>query len=387
MLVGLGSLLLWVLLFLAPVRRSTRSTRSIRIALAVFLLCVGISYVLAMSRPLPPDELSPADVALVALASWSGTLLLTQDGIHERARLDTLVWRFVACGGVVAALGLVQVFTRQLWVDQLSIPGLSGAAEYALSSRGGFPRPAGTAIHPIEYGVLLAMLLPLSLHVAFWHQHRAAWIRWLPAIAIMAIIPLSSSRSAYLGAGLALVICMVGWTRAQRLRIGAVAAAGVVTILVVAPNFFNGIVRLFTGASDDPSVASRTDSFTLAFEFIDRNPLFGRGLGTFLPKYRIFDNQFLLLLVTIGIIGTAAFIAIWATTVLSLAGLRRHETDQGSRDFAMALIAAVTAGFVGLFMFDAFAFPMTIGTLFLVIGIAGGFRRITDVARETRALT
>src|SRR5690242_19200891 len=155
MLFGLGSLLLWLLLFLRVNGRPSSESQPVRIALGVFLFSAGVSYVLAMSRPMSPDEISPAAVAILALASWSGTLLLTHDGLYERRRLDILVWRLAICGGLIAALGLVQIATRRLWVDQLTIPGLYNSPGYGLSSRGGYPRPAGTATHPIEYGVLL----------------------------------------------------------------------------------------------------------------------------------------------------------------------------------------------------------------------------------------
>ena len=377
MLFGLGSLVLWLLLFLRPSRQAVFPRQPLRVALAALLFCVGTSFVLAMSRPMSPDEVSPAQVAVLALASWSGTLLLTHDAVYERSRLDTAVWRLAVCGGLIAALGLVQIGTRRLWVDQLSIPGLHGAAVYGLAMRGGFPRPAGTSTHPIEYGVLLAMLLPLALHVAFHHTHRGVLVRWLPALALGGIVPLTSSRSAYLGALVALVICMVGWPRSRRLRVLGVCGVGVLVMLVVTPNFVNSVIALFTGVSDDPSVTSRTDSYSLAFEFFDRHPWFGRGLGTFLPKYRIFDNQYLLLLVTVGVVGFLAFLALGVTAVLLTLRLRQRVADPATRDLATALCAAVCAGFGCLFLFDAFAFPMTMGTLFLILGLAGALRRIT----------
>ncbi|WP_153503471.1 O-antigen ligase family protein [Cumulibacter manganitolerans] len=375
MLFGLGSLLLWMILFLGVDRPRSTRLHPIRAALGVFVLSVGVSFVLAVSGPLSPDELSPADVALLALASWSGTLLLTQDGVHDRGRLDTLIWRLTVCGGLIAVLGLIQVATRQLWVDRLSIPGLFSAPAYGLTTRGGYPRPAGTAIHPIEYGVLLAMLLPIALHVGFFHTHRRTTVRWAPALALAAIIPLTSSRSAYLGAAIGLTFCLISWPRVRRLRMIGVGVAGILAMMVIAPNFLNSLIGLFTGAAEDPSIASRTDSFSLAFEFIGRDPWFGRGLGTFLPKYRIFDNQYLLLLVTVGIVGTVAFLLVGLTAVSVLLSLRSGLQDPASRDLAMALIGSVCAGFSCLFMFDAFAFPMTMGTLFFVLGLAGALHR------------
>lgn len=376
MLFGLGSLVLWFLLLLGAARKAVIEPQPIRIALGALLFSIAVSYVLAMGRPMSPDEISPADVAVLALASWSGTLLLTHDGIHTRNRLDTLVWRFAVCGGMIAALGIVQVITRQPWVDQLTIPGLTSSPAYGLISRGGFPRPAGTAIHPIEYGVILAMLLPIVLHVGFHHSHRGPIVRWLPAVAVAGIIPLTSSRSAYLGALIGLIVCFIGWSRQRRLLVLGVAVGGVLAMMVVTPNLLNSIIGMFTGAAEDPSITSRTDSFSLAFDFVANHPWFGRGLGTFLPKYRIFDNQYLLLLVTAGIVGTVAFLGLGITGVVTMFRLRTQLRDDASRDLAISLAAAVCAGFSCLFMFDAFAFPMTMGTLFLLLGLAGAFRRI-----------
>lgn len=376
MLLGLGSLVLWALLFVGGMRRPSAGAQPVRIALGLLLLCVGISYVLAMARPMSPDEVSPADVAVLALASWSGTLLLTHDTIPSRSRLDTLLWRIAVCGALIALLGIVQVLTRELLVDQLTLPGLTSTPGYGLSTRGGFPRPSGTSTHPIEYGVILAMLLPIALHVGLHHKDRGAIVRWLPALPLVALIPLTSSRSAYLGALIAVAVCMIGWNRRRRLQALALGLAGLLAMLVVSPNRLNSITGLFTGAADDPSITSRTDSFALAGEFIARSPVFGRGLGTFLPKYRILDNQYLLLLVTIGIIGTLAFLALGVTAVVLLARLRRTARHDATRALAMALAAAVCAGFACLFMFDAFAFPMTTGTLFLILGLAGALWRL-----------
>jgi O-antigen ligase len=378
MLFGLGSLVLWFCLRLGAGHSSWTDSQPIRIALGVFLVSVGITFVLAMSAPLPAPEISPADVALLALASWSGTLLLTHDNVPERSRLETLIWRICVCGAIIALLGIFQVLTRQVWVDRISIPGLTGTPGYGLNARGGFPRPAGTATHPIEYGTLVTMILPIALYVGFNQKTRPLLVRWLPAAALSAVVPLTSSRSAYLGAAVALIVCLLGWSRRRRLRVLAVVIAGVAAMSVVTPNLFKSIIGLFAGASNDPSIASRTDSYSLAAEFLARKPLFGRGLGTFLPIYRIFDNEYLLLLVTIGVIGTAAFLALGITAFVTMVRLRSRLPDEGSRDLAMALAAAMATGFVCLFTFDAFAFPMTMGLLFLVLGLAGALRRVEN---------
>jgi O-antigen ligase len=379
-LFGLDSLFVWFLLRIGATQTTPSGLQPIRIALLMFLLSAGISYLSAMSAPMSSDEISPADVALLAVASWSGTFLLSHDFIFDRKRLDTLIWRLCVCGGLIALLGIVQVLTRKVWVDQFSIPGLTGSPAYGLNSRGGFPRPVGFATHPIEFGTLIAMILPLALYVGFTHSGRRLIVRWLPAGALAALVPLTSSRSAYLGAAIGLVICMAGWSKARRLKVLGLIGVGIGAMSVVTPNLVSSIIGLFSGAGDDPSVESRTGSFALAIQFIEQKPWFGRGLGTFLPKYRIFDNEYLLLLVTVGIIGTVAFLALGVTAFATLLSLRARIVDEGSRDLAMALAASCAAGFACLFMFDAFAFPMTMGLLFLVLGMGGAFRRIEQAS-------
>ncbi|MGI5189645.1 O-antigen ligase family protein [Promicromonospora sp. CA-289599] len=373
MVLGLVSLLLWVLIGVGAIGPSLSRPRQVRVALGLFLFGVGVSYVIAMSRPVVSGEVSPADVGLLSLLAWSGMLLLAHDGIGSPARRDVLVWRLALAGGALAVLGLAQFAVGELFVDRISLPGLTLTSPYELGERNGRVRPQGTATHPIEYGVLVTMLLPLALHVGFQHTERRALVRWAPAAAALALVPASGSRSAYVGAAVGLVILLIGWRGSRRRVMLGVTAAGTAVGLVVAPAMLASILGLFTGAADDPSVASRTGSFALAGDFIARDPLFGRGLGTFLPTYRIFDNQYLLLLVTVGVVGTALFCGLGAAAVRALvrARARSVDTDARSHDLALALIASVVVGFVSLFFFDTFAFPMTMGALFLLIGLTG----------------
>jgi O-antigen ligase len=373
MVLGLVSLLLWVLIGVGAAGPTLSRPRQVRVALGLFLFGVGVSYVIAMSRPVVSGEVSPADVGLLSLLAWSGMLLLAHDGIGSPARRDVLVWRLALAGGALAVLGLAQFAVGELFVDRISVPGLTLTSPYELGERNGRVRPQGTAAHPIEYGVLVTMLLPLALHVGFQHTERRALVRWAPAAASLALVPASGSRSAYVGAAVGLVILLIGWRGSRRRVMLGITAAGTAVGMVVAPAMLASILGLFTGAADDPSVASRTGSFALAGEFIARDPLFGRGLGTFLPTYRIFDNQYLLLLVTIGVVGTALFCGLGAAAVraLVLARAQSVDTDPRSHDLALALIASVVVGFVSLFFFDAFAFPMTMGALFLLIGLTG----------------
>ncbi|WP_406031002.1 O-antigen ligase family protein [Nocardioides sp. NBC_00163] len=385
MLMGLGSFALWVLLSIGRPLPVDRPPQPMRVVLALFLFSVGVTYVIAMSRPISRDEVSPADVAILAMVSWVGTLLLAGDAIPSMARVHVLVWRLVVGGTFLAILGLAQFFLRQIFVDRISVPVLTPVTTVELAMRNGLVRPAGTALSPIEYGTLMGMLVPIALHVGFQHRNLNPLVRWAPVVLICMIIAASSSRSAYLGAAIAVAVCMVGWSRKQRAMVLGLAVGGLGLVFLVAPRIINSVTGMFVGAEEDPSVTSRTDSYGVAWFFVDRNPFFGRGLGTFLPKYRIFDNQYLQMMVSVGIIGVLLFAAFIIATFIQLSRVYRACEDPKTRDLVVALIGAAAAGFAGLAFFDAFAFPMTMGTIFLVLGLASAVTRLNALSPSAKA--
>ncbi|MGF6823707.1 O-antigen ligase [Microbacterium sp. ZKA21] len=380
MLMGLVSLLFWLTLLMMR-RHSAVVLRfyPLRWALGFLIFASGISYALAMSRPINVDEISPADVALLSLLSWAGTMLLAADTIPTRRRVDDLVWRVALAGGLLALLGLAQVATEQSITNLISIPGLREIGSADLVYRNGFVRPNGTATHPIEYGAIVAMILPLALHVGLYHTTRPLLLRWMPSAAIVAVVGVSGSRSAYLCAIAGVLICLFAWTPVLRRWMLGLAAAALVIVSLLWPRMLRFIFSLFDDPENDPSITSRTDSFDFAWTFLAHDPLFGRGFGTFLPKYRIFDNQYLVQLVSVGIIGTLALVLIGWVAIAELRRVARRAPGEPfirTRDLTAAIAGAIVAGFISMAFFDAFAFPMTMGTLFLLLGIAGAIARL-----------
>lgn len=371
---GLGCAFVWLLAQLWRRTSEPGSRRPIRFALALFLVCVGISYAWAMTRPIESDELSQADVALLSILSMAGVFLVAHDGLVRLRDIDTIARRLSLAGGLMATLGLVQFVTRQALVDRISIPGLTAINGTGVVYRNGLVRVAGTATHPIEFGALLTVLLPIAIYCGLHPRPgRRRLRRWLPAAAIFVALALSGSRSAYVGFALVFVVLLAGWPRRRRWLIGSLGVVGVALMCLAVPPLFRSVRSMFGTAKDDPSIASRTDSYAIATQFFERWPLFGHGMGTFLPKYRIFDNAYLGLLVSVGIVGAIAFVALPLTAVWLLLRRRRLWSDAQSRDLALSIAAGVVAGAASMAFFDAFGFPMTMGTVFFALGLAGAF--------------
>ena len=382
--VGLGCAMWWLFTQLARPVPGTAGRQPVRACMIGFVLAVLASFVAACVRPIDPIEFSSATLALVLLGGWSGVLLVANDGIPDLDRLLVLVRRLVALGAAMAALGIVQFLTHQPLVDRLSIPGLvSNHAGFGLTMREGFTRPAGTATHPIEYGAVVTMILPLALSLAMGDRERSAVRRWAPVALIAVCVPLSISRSALLACAVGTVVVLVSWPRRARRAAFGVTLVGSVAVYLLIPGMLGSLLGLFTGISGDSSAQSRTGSYAIAADFVSRAPLFGRGFQTFLPSYRILDNQYLGLLIEIGVVGLAAVLLLVGSGLLAARTTRVVRTSETVTHLGQGLLGAVAAGAVTLALFDALSFPMSAGVFFLVLGIAGAARRL--VLAEERA--
>jgi O-antigen ligase len=376
-LVGQVALVWWITHRVARAvgRRALR--QPVRVALLLFLAAVMISYVAAMMRPIDAEEVRAADRGLLMVMSWLGVCLLTMDGVTSRQRLDTLARRVAVAAGAVGLLAICQYVTRQSLVDRISIPGLTANSDAAvLALRDGVLRPAGTAVHPIELGVVLTMALPLAVYYAMRGLDRPLWRRSLPLFLIACATPLSVSRSAVLCSAASALILIPALPRRMRSRAYLLLLGFGALVYVAVPGMITTMLNLFLGAANDSSALSRTNSYSIAFDFIGRAPVVGRGFGTFLPKYRILDNQYLGTLIEMGVIGLVATLALFVTGIVVARGVRRLTDDGDAAFLGQALAASMAAGALSFAFFDAFAFPMVPGLMFLFLGAAAALRRL-----------
>lgn len=362
----------WLWVRFSDRARTPTQAHPVRTAMVVFASFLAISYIAATTRAINGNELSTADTGMLLLAGWVGLVLVTDAGVPSMERLEAVLRRLAMGGGLVAALGLLQFATGRAYTNLIQIPGLeTNQVLTSVLSRDSYVRPSGTALHPIEFGVSMTILLPICLHVALHATELGRIRRWFPVAAIAMAIPLSISRSAIVGAVVVLAVLLPTWPGRTRLGALCLVPVALVVVFVSVPGMLGTITKLFTGISGDDSALSRTNSYPLAFEFIERAPVFGRGFQTFLPSYRILDNQYLGLLIEVGFAGVAALLGVFVTAILTAFVARRRFTDARSRSAAAALAAAVAAPTACLAFVDGFAFPMMAGLTFLSAGLIG----------------
>ena len=354
----------------------------VRFVFAVLFIIALISFAVALLRGQPDDQVSPAFTALVRLLSWAGVLLITIDGIRTRGDLERIIRRIGIGAGLLAALGIAQFITKSSLLDFFAtIPGIT-LPFVDVAERGGVTRVPGTAIHPLEYATVLNATLPLVIaaaisHGLHWQLKRGKLGWWIPVVLISLSALIAVSRSAIIGFAVAAVSMIPVLPRRYRgpLIVGGLVLAAAAVIAI--PGLFATTLSLFAGAGTDPSTQSRTSGLALAPGFVAASPLVGVGFGTFLPRYYIFDNEWVLVAIELGILGVIAFGAIFLSAIWSGITARKRSTDSGIRLLGYALAASVVNIAVLFAFFDGLSFPQSGGIFFLIVGLCGALRAIS----------
>jgi len=363
-----------------------------RLALLAFGAVVLVSYASAILQARVPLEARGADRGLVVTISLLGVALLASEMIPTRARLDAVLKAAVVAGAIAAAVAIVQFAFSYDVTKYVGIPGFSRVhtGYETITRRAGFNRVSGTALWPIELSAALTMLIPIGLHFIFVTRR----LRWVIVTALIAAaVPLSISRTGVIGLVTVAVVLLPAWPKEFRRRVTLATLSLVVAVSIAVPGLISALYRLFSKAGHDDSVTAREKDWAVAERYFNRQPWFGRGFGTFIPsQFRVFDNQYLLNLVEIGLIGTLAFLVVLFVGIGAARAVRRLSRDAGDRDLAQALIASILVALVTCVTFDFLSFPLARGVVFLLLGCAGALLRFqraehaVDEEADTRAV-
>jgi hypothetical protein len=250
----------------------------------------------------------------------------------------------VACA--VVAIGVIERITGFGWANfffrNLPLRFLAAGGE-PLQQRAG-TRVNVSAQFALEYGWVMVMLLPLLLVVAArWARARRDRFRRLPLLAaalpvvagVTIIFAKSRSAEVAMGVAIVLVVLLSGANRILT-RAAVLAAIGALVLLAVHPAFFTEAFR--AGASDPLSV--RLNRIPILFGSTTGRPFTGIGLSSQLFGA---DNGYVVLFVTVGMVGVLAWAVASTTAVVSSTrGLRapRHSDER-------LLAAACVVGLVG----------------------------------------
>lgn len=382
LLVGLFCAYWWLASRLVPAMGSGDHARQpVHWVILPYAAFMVLGYAVANTRSLTPLETSSANRALITLASLCGVALLTADGVRSRERLNFVLGSVVVAGAAMAGIGIIQ-FAGWDPVPLIRVPGLRYDARFlALPTRATFNRPYGTALHPIEFSVVCAAVLPLAIHYGMHSLTKRLRISsWVAAGMLALAVPMSLSRSGIVVLVVAMTYLAAGWRWRQQLT--AAAYAGAFTVLVAAgiPGLIGTLRSLFLNAGTDPSIVSRQERIPRVLDLIAERPWLGRGYGTYTPEeYFLLDNQYFETAIESGMIGVVVVVSTLFVGGICIArGARRRARTEASYHLGQTLAAPIAGFAVATYTFDAFFYPAFTGILFLLIGAAGALWRIEE---------
>ena len=352
-------------------------------AFAIILVAVFGSLAVNVGRVAPLQ--TPVLKAITFLLSFILIHYFIVSVVRTTRGVETMAKILVCCGSVVAVFAVVQQRTQFNLFDHVGkVLPLLRYEEPPSAVRDGLLRAVASASHPIELGAMLAMLVPISLALAFTGGRR--W--WITTGLLVVGLMASVSRTPVLvtiTAGLILL-----WLRPRDMRrliplliplviVVKIALPG--SIATVKNAFFppGGIVAEATTLAPgaDPLLAGgRVRQFGPTLREAAGKPVFGQGYATrqtgFYNPLRnapILDNQWLGLALELGLVGVFGWIVLLVGGARRLAHRAREEIGPDGW-LAAAFAASIVAFGVGMFTFDSLAFTQVTFVFWIIVSLS-----------------
>jgi O-antigen ligase len=325
---------------------------------------------------------------MIMMISYTAVALYAMTRV-ETERQFTIVLGCLAIGlTFMCVVGLLQKTTaidlRYLFQPPGFVVNTESVGE---AERFGSTRVPATSGHPIEFSVLAAVTVPLTIHFARYAASRQ--VRWLAMLACgfaLLALPAAVSRTGVVGIGAALLVYMWRfkvWELALAVIGAAVWVAGYIALV---PATANALWETITNSEHDDSVLGRTADYAVVSKTFHDHPVFGLGLGANPPtEYGYLDNEWLMAIVQGGSVGAAAMIMLTAGGIFGISAALRTATTPLERDRAYAIGAAFVAILTSSATFDLFSYQQASLIFFLLFGLLwANYKVLVPEARTAR---
>jgi hypothetical protein len=370
-----GIVLVWLFALLAGGRDAPRlRLNTLTIAVLAFVAVAFGSVLLNAQVLANSGDLTLASKKLVLLGAYVMFFYVAATSLRAR---DVPGFCLLIVGlACVTALGGIWEYRTgvNLFYDstaKLLPPGFSLLGETGDSE---FGRPAVTG--PTQHGLALTTVLALALPFAVvgiekaWEQrHKVAYALATALILAGAVATLRKTAAVL---PLAALLVLLAYRRREMMRLAPLGLVLIVVIQALSPGALASIRGQLQPekVSGNVSTQGRTEDYDAVGPDIKAHLATGRGFGAFdSHKYRLLDNQYLGLLIEVGILGLVAYV-VMLLAVMRVAHpvIRSHDPTRAPP--ALAASAGVAAFLVCNALYDTLAFAQAPYLLFFVAALA-----------------
>lgn len=308
---GVGTLtrLLGILAFFAGAiaavrKKSIRPLNVVMIVAALFVLWSGLTYFWSLDRP-------ATAIRAFTLAELWVMLWLIWNFCREPARQDQLIQACV--WGAVAASSIAY-------------------ARYFQHRQTYWRRYAAGGFDPNDFGLILALAVPLALYLALRAKGWRVWCFRAAVLVMLAAILLTASRTALIATFVAFGFGLWTWHRAdlsQKVSTTVLAALLALGVFQFAPAASRARLATIPNELTQGTFHGRTRIWKTGLKVLKSHPLLGVGSGAYpeavrpwlgvpaVPGFRyVAHNTFLSVLVECGVVGFCLYGLLLALLVL-----------------------------------------------------------------------
>jgi O-antigen ligase len=363
--------LVWAASLLAggPAAPRLRSSRLNRVVL-VFVAVAVVSILLNLDRM---ELLGEADMAIKKLAlllSYVAFFFIVASSVRP-GELRNFTILFVSLASI-AALGTIWEYRTDFnafyeWAGQLLPSGLFKVVPDRIDPR--FERAAvtGPAVHGLAIATMLAIALPFAIAAGLAAKRRKTKLLYLVATAIILTGAVSTIRKTAAVVPVAALVTVFAFRPRELIRLAPVGLVLLIFMHGLAPGAAGQIKSQMSSLMQRQSTEGRTSDYDAIGPDILAHQTFGRGWGSYdAERYRLLDNEYLQLLITTGLIGLAAYLAM-IFGVVAVAARPIRSRDPLRAPPALGAAAAAVAFAVATALFDVIAFPQ-VPYLFFFVG-------------------
>jgi hypothetical protein len=379
MLCGLLVVVFWIISALYGLHDPIAFRHPGRVALALLLFASCFSYAalaLGLTGDATVEGRASADRWLILVLVSVAIALVTTEVVRTMNDAMVLIRALLAGAFVCCVIAVVQFVFRlnpMDWISTAMVGFVDNGGQTSFQARGALMRVAGSTFHPIELGVVSAMLLPVSVWRALYDNKGWKPLHWVGTALLIFTVVAPVSRSGIIGLFIAVIVTIPFLPKLAR-QWSLVAAPVVIAGLFVSiPGLVSTLFGSFTSSSSDPSITTRLNNFPRVIELVATFPVTGSGPGTYMPSnaLHLLDNQYFLAAVNMGVPGLIAIIAYLAVPGAFTLLAAFCATDPKLRLLGGAVAAGCLVATAASATFDSLAFPVFALLYPFFIGLGG----------------
>jgi hypothetical protein len=374
MLVGIASLWLATLLIVGGPSSPRVRLTGMHAAVGGFFCIAILSLVVNNSVLINLGELQ-VSVKQVALLASYGLFFCLVSSIVRPAEVPRFISLMV---GIAAILSITTILEYRLeinpfydWISAALGPLMIVPPDLHTIDYSGRTTVYGSMEHPLELALVLNLAVPFALVSVLEATERSARMKRLALTGLLFAGIFATQRKTGLLASGASVIVLLAY-RPRALRQMFPILIGLIIILhFLAPGAIGNLRQQLqpdrlTGTN---STQQRSNDYDAVAPDIRTHPALGRGYGSYDHlKYRILDNQYLGLLVTVGFVGTGLYVLMLIAGMLYAHRARRRARAVPPH-LMEAASGAIVSFLVGSALFDVLSFAHVTYMLMFVLGL------------------